>query len=87
MISHVKALTGRGDIPCEVNIDEKLFLPSWNPGQDDSCLGGFKIYANKNRTVCSQTLDDRMELVFQQAIPTIRETLFPSLRRARKNKI
>ena len=37
------------------------------------------MYAKKNRIVCSQTLDDRMALVYAQAIPQIRAQLFPSL--------
>lgn len=66
MIKQVKALKGKTDIPCEVLVDEKTFLPEWNAeDQKNSCLGGFIIYAKKNRIVCSQTLDDRMGLVFQ----------------------
>ena len=80
MLKQVKALKGKTDIPCEVTVDEKTFLPEWNAeDQKNSCLGGFVIYAKKNRIVCSQTLDDRMSLVFQQAIPDIRANLFPSL--------
>jgi len=37
------------------------------------------MFAKKNRIVCSQTLDARMELVYAMAIPQIREMLFPSL--------
>lgn len=42
------------------------------------------LFARKNRIVCSQTLDDRMALVFAQAIPLMRVTLFPSLRKPEK---
>lgn len=42
MLDQVKALTGRDDIPCEVLVDEKNFLPEWNAeDQKNSCLGGF----------------------------------------------
>ncbi len=65
MIKEVARLDGRSDIPCTVQIDEKNFLPEWNAAdQKNSCLGGFMIFANRNRIVCSQTLDDRMALVF-----------------------
>ena len=76
----MKALEGKEDIPCEVIVDQNNFLPEWNPEDlNKSCLGGFVIYCKKNRIVCSQTLDDRMALVYAQAIPAIRNTLFPSL--------
>ena len=80
MLAQVQAFKNKTDIPCKVTIDDKNFLPEWNEAdQKNSCLGGFVIYAKKNRIVCSQTLDDRMALVFAQAIPQIRSSLFPSL--------
>jgi hypothetical protein len=85
MLKEVAALTGKTTIPCIVLVDEKNFLPEWNPqDKNNSCLGGFMIFAKKNKIVCSQTLDDRMGLVFAQAIPQIRVTLFPSLRKPEK---
>ena len=30
MIKQVKALKGKTDIPCEVTVDDKNFLPEWN---------------------------------------------------------
>ena len=80
MLSQVKALEGKDDIPCAVTVDKNKFLPEFN--QDDptnSCLGGFVMYAKKNRIVCSQTLDDRLAMTYQQAIPQIRALLFPCL--------
>lgn len=80
MLAKVKAFEGKKDIPCKVSVDEENFLPEWNPDEPQrSCLGGFIMYAKKNRIVCSQTLDDRMGLVHAQAIPAIRSSLFPSL--------
>lgn len=80
MLSQVKALEGKDDIPCQVTIDQKNFLPDYNEDNPTgSCLGGFVIYAKKNRIVCSQTLDDRISMTYQQAIPQMRATLFPSL--------
>lgn len=43
-----------------------------------------KLFAKKGRIVCSQTIDDRIELCFQAAIPTIRHMLFPSMRRTKE---
>lgn len=80
MLAEVVALKDKTDIPCRVTIDEKNFLNEWNEGDaKNSCLGGFVIYAKKNRIVCSQTLDDRMGLIYAQTIPEIRAMLFPSL--------
>lgn len=87
MISQVAALEGKDDIPCEVTVDNERFLPEFN-AQDptNSCLGGFVMYAKKNRIVCSQTLDDRLTMTFQQSIPAMRASLFPSLTKQR-NKV
>ena len=80
MLSQVAALEGKDDIPCVVTVDDEKFLPEFN-AQDptNSCLGGFVMYAKKNRIVCSQTLDDRLSMTYQQAIPQMRAILFPSL--------
>ena len=84
MLSEVKALEGRDDIPCRVKVDQKNFLPPYNEEDPtNSCLGGFVMYCKKNRITCSQTLDDRIEMAYQQAIPQIRVTLFPSLAKQR----
>ena len=65
MLSQVVALQGKDTLKCEVTIDEANFLPEWNENDmANSCMGGFKMYCKKNRIVCSQTLDDRMELVY-----------------------
>ena len=80
MLSQVKALEGKTDIPCTVTIDENNRLPEYNESDaSNSCLGGFVMYCRKNRIVCSCTLDDRIDMVYQMAIPQIRSTLFPSL--------
>ena len=85
MLSQVQALEGKSDIPCTVTVDDKNFLPEFNE-QDptNSCLGGFVMYARKNRIVCSQTLDDRLAMTFHQSIPDMRASLFPSLTSANR---
>lgn len=88
MLSEVEAFKGRDSLKCNVAIDEKNFLPEWDESNPkNSCLGGFEMYAKKNRIVCSQTLDARMELVYAMAIPAIREMLFPSLVKKAKKQI
>lgn len=79
--SKVKRFEGKNpkDIPCEIIIDGKR-LESIEDS-DTGIIGGFVLYAKKGRIVCSQTIDDRIELVFQNAIPAIRHMLFPSMRR------
>ena len=61
MLSQVVALEGKDDIPCVVTVDDKNFLPELNTSDPtNSCLGGFVMYAKRNRIVCSQKLDDRL---------------------------
>ena len=35
------------------------------------------MHAKRGRIVCSNTLDERLSLVYHEAIPDIREKLFP----------
>ena len=66
MIAEVKACQDKTEdqIKCEVVVDEKKFLEPWDTEKKAGCLGGFMMYTRKNRIVCSQKIDDRMELVF-----------------------
>ena len=65
MLNEVEAFKGKDDFKCNIEIDKNSFLPEWNEEDPkNSCLGGFIMYAKKNRIVCSQTLDDRMALVY-----------------------
>lgn len=66
------------DIPCKITIDTK-WLESIEDNEASGCIGGFKLFAKKGRIVCSQTIDDRINLCFQAAIPAIRAMLFPSM--------
>ena len=85
MVSQVKRFEGKAaeDLPCNIIIDTR-FLESIEDNEASGCLGGFKLFAKKGRIVCSQTLDDRIDLCFQAAIPAIRHMLFPSMRAAPK---
>jgi vacuolar-type H+-ATPase subunit E/Vma4 len=78
MRDNVLALNGN-EPPLEVTVDEKKGLPEYNvdtPG--NSCTGGVKLHARKGRIVCSNTLDDRLSLCYQETTPQIRRLLFPN---------
>ena len=82
IVTQVKRFEGKSpeDIPCQIIIDGKR-LDSIEDNEMSGSVGGFKLFAKKGRIVCSQTIDDRIELCFQAAIPAIRYMLFPSLRK------
>ncbi len=42
-------------------------------------MGGIVLHTRKGRIVCSNTIDERLQLVYSEAIPEIRALLFPSL--------
>ena len=39
-------------------------------------MGGIQLRAQKERIVCNNTLDERLELCYQEALPEIRGLLF-----------
>ena len=47
-------------------------------------MGGIVLHAKKGRIVCSNTIDERLQLVYQEAIPQIRSMLFPCFKKERK---
>lgn len=65
IVTQVKRFKGTNpaDIPCNIIIDDK-YLQSIEENENTGCLGGFKLFAKKGRIVCSQTIDDRIELCF-----------------------
>jgi len=73
----------------ELGIETTRFLP---PGPDetgsldDSCSGGILLNSNQGRIICSNTLDDRLHMAFDQQLPVIREILYgKSLTRVHKD--
>ena len=40
-------------------------------------MGGIQLRAQKDRIVCNNTLDERLELCYQEGLPEIRAILFP----------
>eukprot|EP00830_Metopus_es_P003302 TRINITY_DN13109_c0_g1_i1.p1 TRINITY_DN13109_c0_g1~~TRINITY_DN13109_c0_g1_i1.p1 ORF type:complete len:299 (-),score=98.79 TRINITY_DN13109_c0_g1_i1:61-855(-) len=76
--TEIEKLKGK-DIKCKLTVDEAHFLPELNienPGLP-SCMGGIQLRAQKDRIVCNNTLDERLELCYQEALPEIRSLLFP----------
>lgn len=68
--------------PCNVEHDKTRYLAEYNDQEGaESCMGGFLCHARKGRIVCSNTLDDRLQLCYQEAIPDIRRILFPSFKK------
>ena len=65
IVTQVKRFKGvnSSDIPCNIIIDDK-YLQSIEENENTGCVGGFKLFAKKGRIVCSQTIDDRIELCF-----------------------
>lgn len=82
IVKEVKRFEGMSpdEIPCKIIID-KTYLDNVEENESNGIIGGFKLYARKGRIVCSQTIDDRIDLCFQAAIPAIRHMLFPSMRK------
>lgn len=76
MKNEVKHFANR-DVPIEIHIDDGRYLAEFDAKDGaDSCMGGVVMHAKKGRIVCSNTLDARLQLVYQEAIPQIRSNLF-----------
>lgn len=81
MKKEVKAFANR-EVPIKVNLDEGRYLPEYDETEGaDSCMGGIVLHCRKGRIVCSNTLDDRLNLVYQESIPEVRRILFPSFKK------
>jgi len=42
-------------------------------------IGGVVLAAHKGKILCTNTIDNRLDLCFQDSIPDIRRILFPDL--------
>jgi vacuolar-type H+-ATPase subunit E/Vma4 len=62
------------DYSCKLKVCEDIFLLDREGG---SC-GGIILLAHNRRIVVPNTLEDRMNLVFEQELPMIRHGLFPA---------
>ena len=61
------------DYACTLTVMEDQFLTVENGGR----CGGVILYAHNRRIVCSNTLEDRLNMVFESELPKIRLGLFP----------
>ena len=64
MAREVSALGGKKP-PCEVLIDDKKSLAEYDSREGvESCSGGIVLHCRKGRIVCSNTLDERLQLCY-----------------------
>jgi len=60
-----------------IEVDNHVFLPAGpSSGQADFCSGGVILSSNEGRIICSNTLDARLSMAFEQNLPAIREILY-----------
>jgi V-type H+-transporting ATPase subunit E len=77
----VKAFENQ-EVVIKVTLDHGKHLPEYDETEGaESCLGGVVLHCRKGRIVCSNTLDDRLQLVYQESIPEVRRILFPSFKK------
>ena len=83
IVDQVKIFEGKSpdEIPCKITIDKNKYLLSVDEDPKAGIIGGFKMLVKKGKIVLTQTVDERIALCFQAAIPAIRHLLFPSMRR------
>lgn len=61
------------DYSCKLTVFDDKFLNNSN----GALCGGVILFAHERRIVCSNTLEDRLNLVFEQELPRLRNGLFP----------
>lgn len=86
IVNEVKLFEGKApdDIPCNIMIDKENPIESIDDNAETGSLGGINMLAKKGKIVLTQTIDSRIDLCFQAAIPAIRHQMFPSMRRPAK---
>jgi len=78
LTSSVAEYTKKSGKKVDCTVDSINFLP---PGPVDGssadfCSGGIVLSSNEGRIICSNTLDDRLFMAFEQNLPDIRTLLF-----------
>ena len=69
----MKREIGTDEYSCELEILSDEFL---TPEEGSEC-GGIVMCSENKRIVCSNTLKERIDLVFEELLPEIRKNLFP----------
>jgi len=62
-----------------LEIDSKTFLPSGrehSQKEGEFCSGGIVLSSHEGKIICSNTLDARLAMCFEQNLPTIRNTSY-----------
>ena len=78
MAEKVKKLDGK-EPPLNIQIDTTRYLNEYSETDlVNSCSGGVQLHARRGKIVVPNTLDDRIQLCYQEAIPEIRKLLFPT---------
>eukprot|EP01115_Flamella_aegyptia_P001532 TRINITY_DN1251_c0_g1_i2.p1 TRINITY_DN1251_c0_g1~~TRINITY_DN1251_c0_g1_i2.p1 ORF type:complete len:233 (+),score=100.77 TRINITY_DN1251_c0_g1_i2:107-805(+) len=73
----VAEYTSKAKKQVDAEVESSLYLPAGpeeNP--NDFCSGGVILSSNGGRIICSNTLDARLNMAYEQQLPQIRETLF-----------
>ena len=53
------------EVPCNAYHDDSAYLPTYNEQEGaDSCMGGVLLHSRKGRIVCSNLLDERLNLCY-----------------------
>lgn len=53
------------EVPLKLVVDKDHFLAEFDENEGvESCMGGVVLHAKKGRIVCSNTLDERLQLVY-----------------------
>ena len=66
MKAEVKGFKNR-EVPLKLVVDTNKHLPEFQEKSEnpvDSCLGGVLMHARRGRIVCTNTLDERLQLVY-----------------------
>jgi len=66
-------LTG---IECTLTIENDTFLPAGSDKGVQGCSGGVILSTEDGKIICSNTLDARLSMAFEQNLPAIRTQLF-----------
>ena len=68
------AETGRDEYSCELVVLDDNFMSA----EKDQGCGGVILYTANSRIVCANTLYERLDLAYEELLPSIRSTLFPA---------
>jgi len=66
--------TGRDEYNCKLSVMEERYILDEH---DDGC-GGIVMYTEDKKIVCPNMLSSRLQLAFEECLPQIRSTLFPT---------